>query len=578
MGSEISEIYGGGLLGELNARIHQLESEKQFIEKTLELTKQQLEQEKHLVEDSYQKQLKLQEETFARRETRLRHENELMSEEILDKMKMMEREKSEFFAMHLKKQSELEVEQRNEIERLKANHRIAMEDLQREHQVALERVIKAKEAELNAMAHSKDHARNLELAINRMEENANDLQELQSKVEFKHNSLLNEREVAASARDENLKVLQDRLERQQHSNEMERARLQGLVTKLELQLTEQTRELEQEKWRVRQEESSLKIAQSSLEQERLRVFEQMQRDRMELDRLKEQLLVDQQRSLTELNEERTKLAKEKAEFGVEQRLKNEMQQRSAAKTVQSEAEHESMMRALSDERSRLTVWKHELEVTAEKVRADSEALEQRRRLADVEKRKLEQLAQQLRDNSVAVDELVNNATAAQEGSQKMYAVAKQLETEHNNRLARIQNELQALHMKQKQIAEERLSLAREKSALDSTKNSALCSICRTPIRDGPTESHPASSVPVHADDVMPMLIPASQYHPTSVPAANASSFRSAPLSRIYEAIQQDRTIRLWRIAANRDKDFLEEESYFLDAVKHAPYHLGQKTD
>jgi hypothetical protein len=42
-----------------------------------------------------------------------------------------------------------------------------------------------------------------------------------------------------------LTALQDKLERQQNSNEMERARLQGLIAQLELQLTEQTRHLEQ---------------------------------------------------------------------------------------------------------------------------------------------------------------------------------------------------------------------------------------------------------------------------------------------------------------------------------------------
>lgn len=40
-------------------------------------------------------------------------------------------------------------------------------------------------------------------------------------------------------------ALQERLERQQHETEIERARLQGLVSKLELQLTEQARILEE---------------------------------------------------------------------------------------------------------------------------------------------------------------------------------------------------------------------------------------------------------------------------------------------------------------------------------------------
>ena len=35
----------------------------------------------------------------------------------------------------------------------------------------------------------------------------------------------------------------------------------------------------------------------------------------------------------------------------------------------------------------------------------------------------------------------------------MYAAAKQIEVEHSGRLAKIQSELQALHVKQKQLAE-----------------------------------------------------------------------------------------------------------------------------
>jgi hypothetical protein len=46
-----------------------------------------------------------------------------MSEEIVEKMKLVEKEKSELFAMHLRRQSELEQSGRSEIERLKESHR-----------------------------------------------------------------------------------------------------------------------------------------------------------------------------------------------------------------------------------------------------------------------------------------------------------------------------------------------------------------------------------------------------------------------------------------------------------------------
>ena len=42
---------------------------------------------------------------------------------------------------------------------------------------------------------------------------------------------------------------------------------------------------------------------------------------------------------------------------------------------------------------------------------------------------------------------------AKKDGQKMYAAAKQMELEHGGRLTKIQSELQALHVKQKQLAE-----------------------------------------------------------------------------------------------------------------------------
>jgi hypothetical protein len=46
-----------------------------------------------------------------------------MSEEMVEKMKLVEKEKSELFAMHLRRQADLEQIGRSEIERLKESHR-----------------------------------------------------------------------------------------------------------------------------------------------------------------------------------------------------------------------------------------------------------------------------------------------------------------------------------------------------------------------------------------------------------------------------------------------------------------------
>lgn len=57
--------------------------------------------------------------------SRLKQENELMSYEILEKMKLLEKEKSEMFSMQLKKQMDWEQEKKREIDHLRENHRLS---------------------------------------------------------------------------------------------------------------------------------------------------------------------------------------------------------------------------------------------------------------------------------------------------------------------------------------------------------------------------------------------------------------------------------------------------------------------
>ena len=87
---------------------------------------------------------------------------------------------------------------------------------------------------------------------------------LQQRIDLSHKTALDEREHALKARDEYLRSLEDRLHRQESENEQERGRLQGLVAKLELQLREQGRQIEQDKWKLTQEENRLKTMQVCL--------------------------------------------------------------------------------------------------------------------------------------------------------------------------------------------------------------------------------------------------------------------------------------------------------------------------
>ena len=84
---------------------------------------------------------------------------------------------------------------------------------------------------------------------------------MQVMIDAAHKSKTNDHEMTLKSRDEYLKNLENRLIQQERGNEEERLRLQNLVSKMEIQLREQTRQIEQDKWKLTQEENRVKAIQ-----------------------------------------------------------------------------------------------------------------------------------------------------------------------------------------------------------------------------------------------------------------------------------------------------------------------------
>lgn len=67
--------------------------------------------------------MELLEETGAKRENRLREENQLLSEQNMTTLKMIEQEKADLVAAHIKRQEEWQNEKQNELDKLREIHR-----------------------------------------------------------------------------------------------------------------------------------------------------------------------------------------------------------------------------------------------------------------------------------------------------------------------------------------------------------------------------------------------------------------------------------------------------------------------
>lgn len=171
--------------------------------------------------------LKTLEDSYQRREQRLKEETDLIIAQNSEKFKTLETEKADLQASNYRKISILETAKNNEIKSLKDIHRRALEQFRQEHEDEIAQLRRLKEQEVSAATSAHAHTKSLQSLMDQVLSSTREVSDLRQKIEVTHKSGLEERELSARARDEYLKQLQERLLRQQTENDEERTRLQG---------------------------------------------------------------------------------------------------------------------------------------------------------------------------------------------------------------------------------------------------------------------------------------------------------------------------------------------------------------
>lgn len=171
--------------------------------------------------------MKALEESYQRREQRLKEETDLIVAQNSEKFKTLETEKADLQASNSRKVAILETAKTNEINSLKEIHRRAMEQLRQEHEDEIAQLRRLKEQEVSAATSAHAHTKSLQSLMDQVLSSTHEVSTLRQKIEVTHKSGLEERELSTRARDEYLKQMQERLLRQQAENDEERARLQG---------------------------------------------------------------------------------------------------------------------------------------------------------------------------------------------------------------------------------------------------------------------------------------------------------------------------------------------------------------
>ncbi|XP_045345612.1 fas-binding factor 1 isoform X5 [Leopardus geoffroyi] len=538
-------------LAELEAQVRKLELERTQHQLLLESLQQRHQADLELLESAHRSHVKMLETSYQQREERLRREHEELSARYLSQCQEAEQARAELTAQHQRRLAAAAQEKDQEMERLRELQRASILEMRKDHEEQLQRLKLLKDREIDAVTSATSHTRSLNGVIEQMEKFSSSLHELSSRVEASHLSTAQERELGLRQRDEQLRALQERLGRQQRDMEEERSRLQEVMGKTEARLTEQSRLLEQERWRVNAEQCKAESTQRALEEQRKVMAQQIAMEREELEKAKSALLEEQKSVMHRCGEERRRLAAEWADFFAQQKLSKERAEREAERALQVDTQREGALISLAKEQAELKIRASELRAKEEQLAAEREALERERQELRLEKERVSAAALRTRLRAEEVERMSQVASEKFEEGQRALREARQVQQEQQTRLQLVQRQQERLRQQERHVHEEHLSLAQQRLRLDRI---------RQDLPSGPAALFPGTQCPA-ASCLSATVAPAPTPLGCSRPPAGLGP------SHLHARLM------LLKHTAEQDRDFLENEQFFLETLKKASYNM-----
>uniref|UniRef100_A0A8C5ZDK4 Fas binding factor 1 n=1 Tax=Marmota marmota marmota TaxID=9994 RepID=A0A8C5ZDK4_MARMA len=538
-------------LAELEVQVRKLELERTQHQLLLESLQQRHQADLELIENAHRSRIKMLETSYQQREERLRRENEELSAQYLSHCHEAEQARAELTAQHQRRLAAAAQEKDQEMERLRELQRASILEMRKDHEEQLQRLKLLKDREIDAVTSATSHTRSLNGIIEQMEKFSSSLNELSSRVEASHLTTSQERELGIRHQDEQLRALQERLGRQQQDMEEERARLQEVIGKMEARLSEQSRLLEKERWRVNAEQSKAESTQRALEEQRKVLAQQIAIEREELERAKSALLEEQKSVMQKCGEERRRLAAEWAEFFTQQKLSKERAEREAERALQVDTRREGTLISLAKEQGELRVRASELRAKEEQLATEREAVERERQELQQEKERVRAASLRLQRRAEEVEHMSQVASKKYQDGEQALQEARQLQSEQQARLQAVRQQQERLQQQEQHVHQEHLSLAQQRLQLDRARQdlpSSLPGLFST--GQGPAASNLGA-----------LVTPA----PTTLQGSQLLA-NPGPAKLLAKLV-------LLKHTAEQDRDFLENEQFFLNALKNASYNM-----
>jgi chromosome segregation ATPase len=204
-----------------------------------------------------------------------------------------------------------------------------------------------------------------------------------------------------------IQVQEERLFKQQKEYENEIRQLNETIQRLEDHLAEQSKTVAEERWKSKQQEKKLEALQDALVNEQRIVMEKLARERNDIDRSKDDILLEQKRQMQQVYEEKRKLSEEKAQLDANIAAYKEKQHRDSLNSINIEADNSVATRRINEEKARLEKLAKDLEEQKVIINKERDTLQQSKNELEVKMGKLEQMAFSVNQKYSNAEDLYN---------------------------------------------------------------------------------------------------------------------------------------------------------------------------
>ncbi|VDK34463.1 unnamed protein product [Taenia asiatica] len=447
---------------------------------------------------------------------------------------------------------------------LRNEHTLELDTLNERHTKALASLREANTTETRVLAEMQPTAEALQVLLSQLLSATNEVKQ----VESEHQTMVAQRLVKLERREEIVRLAEERLCDRERELDKTHKLLTETVGKMEVQLREQSKLLEDDRWTLKQEQARLTKIQATLEEDRRALVEQAGRERIELQQLITNFLDEHRETQSRLAVERNAITEEQQKLRVDQICWRRRQEEEETKLASLKEDMERAKESLQVERHTLDERMHQLKLNEVKLTETQHHL-------DVVRSNLQGKETCLNEREGELDrrqEELSSRAGALSGTQaavaEIDAKCRRLLEEQARTQTELQSRRQELENMEKRLAKEEEDLVRRETECarkEKVEKKLICSRCKQAVRKVP-RSGCDSSLKQHQPD---RDVEASHlsYRPLLVFDLKKKTLNPPSIQHksIYRLKQRSSFSLL------KDNEFLEDERIFLTALRHAPY-------